>query len=134
MSERPTDPPESTTPVCSRCGRKSILGYIRLLDTEAGAEHRRSGSLSIFAFEDLESYGGAAVYLGFYKNYNSAPGLRYGSWDLFACGKCWRELLSQTRAADEAAEAKARQLRAEDRKKLAETRKRDLSPTQRAPK
>lgn len=127
VATRPFDPPCSPCPVCARCGKKSILGYLRLLDTDTLNKHRTSGSLFIFDFDDLDSYGGEAVYLGFYKNYNGAPGLVHGSWDLFACGKCWKELLVPIKAADEAAIKKRHN--AIQAKKRMESRTRDGSPT-----
>lgn len=133
-TKRSFDPPCPPCPVCARCGKKSILGYLRLLDTNPANKNRQSGSLSIFDFDDLDSYDGRAVYLGFYKNYNGAPGLAYGSWDLFACGRCWKELLIPIKIADEAAfkainEAIKKSHDAVRAKKREESRVRDNSPT-----
>lgn len=134
VTKEPFDPPCPPCPVCARCGKKSILGYLRLLDTNPMNKRRESGSWFIFDFDDLDSYGGSAVYLGFYKNYNGAPGLSPGSWNLFACGNCWKELLIPIKAADEAAwkaacEAIKKRHDADQAKKRIESRTRDGSPT-----
>lgn len=96
------DPPPMPTPECQRCGRRSLLGYLRFLDPDVGQKqdlHISKGhTITYWGREDLASYGGEAVYLGRYENLRRRGGLASGSYDVVACGTCWQAILDKLEA------------------------------------
>lgn len=87
--EKLDPPPFPFETRCERCSVRTILGYVRHLDPDC--KHSRDYHLTArtevyFGTNNLDDYCGNALYLGYYRG-------KTGTYNVLACGKCWKLLL-----------------------------------------